>query len=118
MPMPRSVSRVVAALRRLMTPPETVDNDRALLGRIARDRDEAAFAELVARHGALVRGVCQRLLRDAATAEDVFQATFLVLARKAPYGGWRASVGPWLHAVAVRLCHKARSRQPGAVAVD
>src|SRR5262245_13408659 len=118
MPMPPSASRVVAALRHLFNSSETGDNDRALLERFVRSRDEEAFAELVGRHGPLVRGVCRRLLRDAGTAEDVFQATFLVLARKAHRGGWRDSVGPWLHAVAVRLCHKARASHRNTLTVD
>src|SRR5262249_29088420 len=115
--MSRSVFRVVAALRRLIVSPESDDDDRALLQRFARDRDEAAFAELVVRHGPLVQGVCRRLLRNTATAEDVFQATFLVLAQKAHLNEWRAGVGPGLHAVAVRLCRKARTGRPD-VTVD
>jgi RNA polymerase sigma factor (sigma-70 family) len=108
--MSGSMSRAVAAIRRLVAHPE--HSDRVLLQRFARQRDEDAFAELVARHGPLVCGVCRRLLHDAALAEDVFQATFLVLAQKAATGNWRAGIGPWLHAVAVRLCRKALSRLP------
>src|SRR5262245_842927 len=111
--MSRSVSRVVAALRRLVASTDADDTDRALLGRFAQDRDQQAFAEVVARHGPLVRGVCRRLLHDRAAAEDVFQATFLVLAKKAG-SRWHASVGPWLYAVAVRLCRKASARRPAA----
>jgi RNA polymerase sigma factor (sigma-70 family) len=83
--------------------------DRELLERYARRRDEQAFATLVERHGPVVRGVCRRVLGDGPDAEDAFQATFVVLARKAGSAGWRESVGPWLHAVASRVARKARA---------
>lgn len=82
--------------------------DRQLLARFVAYRDEAAFATLVRRHGALVYGVCRRLLHHAQDAEDVCQATFLVLARKADSMRWRESVGAWLYEVAYRLARKAR----------
>src|SRR5437879_3386134 len=62
---------------------EEGDTDAALLGRFIRYRDEAAFARLVARHGAMVLGACRRVLHDAHAADDAYQATWLVLARKA-----------------------------------
>ena len=58
-------------------------SDGALLDRCVTGRDEAAFAELVERHGAMVYGVCSRVLRDPHDTEDACQATFMVLARKA-----------------------------------
>jgi RNA polymerase sigma factor (sigma-70 family) len=83
--------------------------DRQLLKRFSADRDEAAFATLVRRHGPLVMGACRRLLPQTQDAEDVFQATFLVLARKAGSIRWRDSVGNWLYGVACRLAWKTKS---------
>jgi len=57
--------------------------DRALLERFAARRDEQAFSELVSRHGPLVMGICRRVLGNAQDAEDAFQATFIVLSKKA-----------------------------------
>src|SRR4051812_45438446 len=75
-------------------------SDRQLLERFAGRRDgsaEAAFEALVGRHGPMVWGVCRRALRDPADAGDAFQATFLVLARKAGTIRVGDSLGPWLH---------------------
>jgi RNA polymerase sigma factor (sigma-70 family) len=82
--------------------------DRDLLERFTAGRDEAAFTELVHRHGPLVLGVCRRLLRDPNDADDAFQATFLVLARKAGSISNRESVGGWLYQVAHNTALKAR----------
>src|ERR1700722_787027 len=82
------------------------DTDRQLLDRFVRQREEAAFAALVQRHGALVLGVCRRLLRDAHAAEDAFQATFLVLARRAAANRWQHSVSSWLYVVAQRIARR------------
>jgi RNA polymerase sigma factor (sigma-70 family) len=84
--------------------------DRQLLERFAQHQDETAFAALVQRHGPMVHGVCRRVLRRAEDAEDAFQATFLVLARKAAAVAWRESVDRWLYQVAFRLAAEARTR--------
>jgi RNA polymerase sigma factor (sigma-70 family) len=77
--------------------------DRELLQRFAQVRDENAFAALVQRHGAMVLRVCRRVLASTEDAEDVCQATFLTLARKATAVPWEDSVRCWLQAVARRL---------------
>src|SRR5262249_35720421 len=68
-----------------------------------------AFTLLVGRHGALVWRVCRGIVANEQDAEDVFQATFLVLARKAAASGWRDSVANWLYETAYRLARKARA---------
>src|SRR5262249_59265492 len=65
---------------------------------------------LVQRHGSMVLGVCRRILGDAHEAEDAFQATFLVLARKADSVVRREKVASWLYGVAVRTAKEARVR--------
>jgi RNA polymerase sigma factor (sigma-70 family) len=108
--MPRTQTRgTTDALRR----PVGLDclSDRELLERFVAHRDEDAFTALVRRHARLVQGTCQRVLHDRADAEDAFQATFLVLARKAGSLRWRHSVAPWLYAVAHRVALKARARR-------
>src|SRR5579884_1635490 len=83
-------------------------SDAQLLQRFAQRRDEAAFEVLVWRHGTMVLNVARRLLRHAADAEDVFQATFLTLARKASAIRRGTSVGSWLYKVAYRLALRSR----------
>jgi C-terminal peptidase prc len=108
---PGQLRTVVHHLRRMVGPAASARlSDRQLLKRFAATRDEAAFATLLERHGPLVWGVCQRRLRHVQDAEDAFQATFLVLARKAATERWRASVGNWLYEVASRLAAEARTK--------
>lgn len=84
--------------------------DWELLARFATACDEAAFAELVRRHGPTVFGVCRRAVGHHHDAEDAFQATFVVLARKAARIDRPALLGNWLYGVAVRVAGKARRR--------
>jgi RNA polymerase sigma-70 factor (ECF subfamily) len=80
-----------------------------LLARFVATRDEASFAALVRRHGPMGWRLCLRLLGHAQDAEDVFQATFLVLACKAASVLKRESVGSWLYGVASRTALEARA---------
>jgi RNA polymerase sigma factor (sigma-70 family) len=86
--------------------------DSQLLERFTSRRDELAelaFEALVHRHGPMVYRVCRAILRDSHDTHDAFQATFLVLVKKAR-GLWvRESLGPWLHQVAHRTASRARS---------
>jgi RNA polymerase sigma factor (sigma-70 family) len=83
--------------------------DGQLLERFLAGRDEMAFAALVRRHGPMVLGVCRRILRNEADAEDAFQATFLVLVKKAHRIMPRHLVGNWLYGVACNAARKART---------
>jgi RNA polymerase sigma-70 factor (ECF subfamily) len=84
-------------------------SDRDLLERLVATHDEVAFAELVARHGPMVWAVCCRVVRQAEDAEDAFQATFLVLVRRARSIGQPELLGNWLYGVAYRTAQKARA---------
>src|SRR4051812_834640 len=103
-------SRLLTRLRTAAAGPAGDDAiDARLLERYVASRDDQAFAAIVHRHGPLVWGVCRRLLADHQDAEDAFQATFLVLARKAAGVVPRHMVGNWLHGVARRTALKARA---------
>jgi RNA polymerase sigma factor (sigma-70 family) len=85
-------------------------SDAELVERFLAQRDEAAFGTLVRRHGSLVLRVCQRVLHDSHAAEDAFQATFFILARKAATIRRQESMAGWLYAVAFRVAQRARSQ--------
>ncbi len=81
-----------------------------LLERYLERRDEVAFEALVTRHGPMVLGVCRRMLGMSPEAEDAFQATFLILVRRARDLGPRDAIGPWLYGVASRVASRARAQ--------
>jgi RNA polymerase sigma factor (sigma-70 family) len=84
------------------------ESDAVLLGRFVDQWDHAAFRDLVCRHGPMVLSVCRRIARDTHAADDAFQATFLLLVRRAGSVRKRESVGPWLFGVAQRVALEAR----------
>src|SRR5262249_58934987 len=81
-----------------------------LLEHFRARHEEAAFTLLVQRHGPMVLAVCRRVLGDRHEAEDAFQATFLVLVRRASAIRKQASLASWLYGVAYRVATKARAR--------
>src|SRR5947208_16816484 len=83
--------------------------DGQLLERYRTRRDEAAFLALVELHGPMVLSLCRRFLRDPRDIEDAFQATFLILARKAGSIRKREVLSSWLYGVAYRVSVRARS---------
>jgi RNA polymerase sigma factor (sigma-70 family) len=86
-------------------------SDADLVRHYVADRDEGAFAELVRRHGSGVLGVCRGVLGNGHDADDAFQATFLVLVRKAHRIAFRPDIGSWLFAVAMRASREVLRRR-------
>ena len=102
---------VLHGIRRMLgLDPADRSVDAQLLDRFALTRDESAFAALVERHATMVWGVCRSITRDAHAAEDAFQATWIVLSRKASSLRDGGSLPGWLHRVAYRLALAARPR--------
>jgi RNA polymerase sigma factor (sigma-70 family) len=108
----RALHPILHYLRRLSAGPALATDldDAYLLHRFLRHGDQAAFTAIVRRYGALVWGVCARRLGETPEAEDAFQATFLVLVRKAPRLRGPRPLGPWLYGVARRTALKAHGR--------
>jgi RNA polymerase sigma factor (sigma-70 family) len=100
---------VLRHIRGLAARQSAAADDRRLLDRFLGGRDEPAFAELLRRHGPMVLGVCRRVLRDPHAADDAFQATFLILARKGGAIAGGESVGGWLYRVAYNTALKAKA---------
>jgi RNA polymerase sigma factor (sigma-70 family) len=101
-------SNVFHRIRALALHRHEGETDGDLLDRYIRRKDDAAFEALVRRHGPMVLGVCRRILANSHDAEDAFQATFLVLVRKAPSIRPAGMVGNWLYGVAHRTALEAR----------
>src|SRR5262245_47877049 len=104
---------VLRHLRRLTCSQPGADvTDAQLVELFVRTRDEDAFAAIVRRHGPMVLAVCRRVLVNDHDAEDAFQATFLVLARKAARLRQRNLVGNWLYGVAYRAALEVKAGRP------
>src|SRR5438094_837148 len=98
---------VLRYLRRFAPRDAAAETDCALLERFIGGHDPHAFETLLARHGPMVWGVCRGLLYDLHAAEDAFQATFLVLVRKAGSIGRRELLANWLYGVAQHVARRA-----------
>src|SRR5262245_897523 len=105
----RPLGRALSLLRQVAAPADGSRLDEELLDRFVPSHDGSASARLVERHGALVLGVCRRVRRHHQDAEDAFQATFLVLARKARHIRRRDALAGWLYKVAYHLSVKLRA---------
>src|SRR5262245_33643938 len=106
----RSLGDILWHLRRLAVPRRAIGlTDSDLVGRFVAQRDQAAFEALLVRHGPMVWGVCRGLLADAHAAEDAFQATWLVLVRKAGSIRRPQQLANWLYGVAHKVAARARA---------
>src|SRR5437899_3754605 len=103
----RGAGEILSTL--LGAPAVAEPTDRQLLEEFVRHRTAAAFETLVRRHGPMVQRLAQPLASDSHDAEDIFQATFLLLARKAASLSWRESVAGWLYEVAYRTAMNTRA---------
>jgi len=105
----QSLPTVVRRLRQVAAPPAGDGTDAELVGAFTVRGDTRSFERIVRRHGPMVLGVCRRVLRDATDADDAFQATFLVLIRRAGSLRQPDRLGAWLHQVAHRTARKLRA---------
>jgi RND family efflux transporter MFP subunit len=105
----KPLGRLIHSLRRLTDPLGAGLSDGELLERFVAQRDAAALELLVRRHGPMVLGACRRVLLNPHDAEDAFQATFLVLLRKARSIRRGTALGGWLHRVACRAALRLRA---------
>jgi RNA polymerase sigma factor (sigma-70 family) len=104
------LKRALDHVRQALPPPHAADqSDEQLLRRFLAERDELAFATLVRRHGAMVLGLCRRILGHVQDSEDAFQAAFLVLAQKARTVLNGRALGGWLYTVAYRIAMQGRA---------
>src|SRR5580698_7367553 len=95
--------RIQTFFREVSSEIHVAESDRVLLKRFLENRDETAFTEIVRRHSSMVLGVANRVLRSHEKAEDVCQASFMLLARKAAGIAWQNSIANWLYGVAYNL---------------
>jgi len=107
--VPGEMDDLVDQLRAIVMVQDGAPTDAQLLEAFVARRDGPSFEALVRRHGPMVLGVCRRVVGNAHDAEDAFQATFLVLVRKARSVAPREQVGNWLYGVAYRTALKARA---------
>jgi RNA polymerase sigma factor (sigma-70 family) len=106
-----TLNDVLRYLHTFVDPESAKDlTDAELLERFRGQREETAFAILLQRHGPMVFALCRRVLHDLHAAEDAFQATFLVLVRKADSIRGRDSLANWLYRVAQRVAQRARAQ--------
>jgi RNA polymerase sigma factor (sigma-70 family) len=99
---------ILEHLRKWASSAASTLSDAELLTRFSAGQEEGAFAALMLRHGGLVWGVCRHVLRHDQDAEDAFQATFLVLARKAGSIRKSTAVASWLHGTAYHIATRAK----------